>query len=193
MTAPATGGGTMPNCDFYAAGDDHARIVDFVLCETSCRVFELMSEPGRRLREFTSGAVSARPDESGGRLLALWPVRANPKVCIERTRLLRPGRRASWRERLSGWGLIQLDLSSPRGRSLAPSHTNHNTAARAARWRTTYPELEPPSAWDFDEVTRTSARINRFIRSLAVTRLGPRVVLPGAAALFSVGVEAAPW
>jgi hypothetical protein len=157
----------MPTCDFSSAGDDHVRLVDFILRETSCRVFELVSAPGRSLREFTSTPRSTRADESGAWLLALWPIQANAKVCIERTPLVRPGHRASWRERLSGWGLIQLDLSSPRGRSLAPSSTRHDTAARAARWKATCPELGPPSAWDFEEVTRTSARINTFIHSLA--------------------------
>ena len=183
----------MPNCDFYAAGDDVGRIVEFVLRETSCRVFELSSAPGRRLQEFTSVAALAavrKPRQTWPPLLTLWPMSANETLRIRRTTFALKGQRRSWREELEGWGLIQLYFSSVQGRSLSPSHTNHNTAARAAKWYPTYPELGKPSAWDFAAVTRESSRINRFIRSLAVDRLGSRIVLPGAAALFEVGVEA---
>lgn len=183
----------MPNCDFYAAGDDARPIVEFILRETSCRIFELSSAPGRRLREFTSFAelVAVRkPRQSWPPLLALWPMAANENLRIRRSTIAMNGRPRSWREELEGWGLIQLYFGGVRGRSLSPSHTNHNTAARAAKWRSTYPELGKPSAWDFTAVTRESSRINRFIRSLAVDTLGPRLVLPGARALFMVGVEA---
>ena len=183
----------MPNCDFYATGDDVRPIVEFILHETSCRIFELSSAPGRKLKEFTSFAelVAVRkPRQSWPPLLTLWPMSANEDLRIRRSTVTMKGRRRSWREELEGWGLIQLYFGAVQGRSLSPSHTNHNTAARAARWRSTYPELGKPSAWDFAAVTRESSRINRFIRSLSVDTLGRRLVLPGAAALFRVGVEA---
>ncbi len=183
----------MPNCDFYAAGDDTQPIMEFILRETSCRVFELNSAPGRRLSEFTSFAELAavrKPRQAWPPLLTLWPMSANANLRIRRSTVAMKGQRRSWREELEGWGLIQLYFGAVQGRSLSPSHTNHNTAARAAKWRATYPELGKPSAWDFAEVTRESSRINRFIRSLAVDKLGPRLVLPGAKALFMVGVEA---
>ncbi len=44
--------------------------------------------------------------------------------------------------------------------------------------------------WDFKAVTAESSRINRFIRKLATSKRGSRVVLPGAAAAFSDGIEA---
>lgn len=182
----------MPNCDFYAANDDVRLIVEFVLRETSCRIFELNSEPGRKLREFSAFSQLAALRKRGTvwpPLLALWPMAANENVRVRRFTVATKGRPRSWREELEGWGLIQLYLGAVRGRSLSPSHTNHNTAARAAKWRSTYPELGKPSAWDFAAVTRESSRLNRFIRSIAVDRLGRRVVLPGAAALFEVGVE----
>lgn len=183
----------MPNCDFYAAGDDVGLIVEFVLRETSCRIFESYSVVGRRLREFTSfdefAALQKAPNERV-HLLSLWPMSANENPRIRRFGVSLKGQPRSWRETPEGWGLIQLQFFGVRGRSLSPSHTNHNTAARAAKWYPTYPELGKPSAWDFAAVMRESSRLNRFIRSLAVDRLGSRVVLPGAAALFEVGVEA---
>ncbi|MBM4781216.1 MAG: hypothetical protein GQE15_26315 [Archangiaceae bacterium] len=183
----------MPNCDFYAAGDDFHLIVDFVLRETSCRVFELTSRPNTRVREFRSADALVSIRRAGAPwppLLVLWPVSANPNVRFRRVNVAAQGRRrAWWREEPEGWGLIQLYLVGPRGRSLSPSHTNHNTAERAARWRSTYPDLDAPSSWDFGAVTRESSRLNRFIRSQAVLKYGSRPVLPGAAALFEAGVE----
>ncbi|MER2559125.1 MAG: hypothetical protein ABTQ32_00305 [Myxococcaceae bacterium] len=183
----------MPNCDFYAAGDDFHLLVDFVLRETSCRVFELSSRPNQRVREFHSAdALFALPRRGvqWPPLLVLWPVSANANVKFRRVHVSAQGRqRAWWREEPDGWGLIQLYLVGPKGRSLSPSHTNHNTAARAGRWRSTYPDLEPPSSWDFAAVTRESSRLNRFIRAQAVAKFGSRPVLPGAAALFEAGVE----
>lgn len=182
----------MPGCDFYAAGVDVRLLVEFVLGNTSCRVFEASSRLGRRLREFGSfDALRAGvPREDWPPRFALWPISANAKVRVRRVRVAASGRRrASWREEPEGWGVIQLALVGVSGRSLGPSRTSHNSAARAARWRATYPELGPVSAWDFDAVTRESARLVRFIQAKAVDRLGPRPVLPGAAALFEVGVE----
>ncbi len=183
----------MPNCDFYASGDDVRPIIEFILRETSCRVFELNSELGRKLHEFSAfrELAALRTRASGWPpLLALWPMSANDDVRIRRYTVAPKGQPRTWREAPEGWGLIQLYFGAVHGRSLSPSHTNHNTMARAAKWYPTYPELGKPSAWDFAAVTRESSRINRFIRSLAVEKFGSRVVLPGAAALFEAGVEA---
>lgn len=183
----------MPNCDFYAAGEDYEPLITFVLNETSCRIYELSSAPGRRLRQFDSWASLREGTPSWPPMLQLWPLSANPRIRIRRIRVTgdEHHRKPYVREELEGWGLIQLYLAGPRGRSLSPSHTNHNTAARAARWASTSPELGPPSAWDFAAVTRESSRINRYLRSVAVGKEGSRLVLPGAAALFRVGVEPA--
>jgi hypothetical protein len=35
----------MPNCDFFAAGPDHRAVLEFVLSQKNCRVYELGSEP----------------------------------------------------------------------------------------------------------------------------------------------------
>lgn len=44
----------MPDCDFYADGDDYRQVIDFVSAETSCRVFEidgLLRSGGVRLKD----------------------------------------------------------------------------------------------------------------------------------------------
>jgi hypothetical protein len=79
-----------------------------------------------------------------------------------------------------GWGLIQLYLEAPRKGALSPSHTNHNSPSRAAKWSDTYSELRDPSLWDWDAVTSFSRRLNAFIRKQSVAKIGPRVVHSGA-------------
>src|SRR5262245_28966182 len=46
--------GPMPNCDFLAAGPDHKTILQFVVSELDCRVYELTSEHNQSLKEFRS-------------------------------------------------------------------------------------------------------------------------------------------
>ena len=182
----------MPNCDFYAADDDHRLIIEFVLAETSCRVFELSSEANEKLRKFRSFAElqSAKRKGVWPPLLNLWSVSANPKVKVEKTKFAATKTRPAWtREELQGWGPIQLYLESPREGELRPSHTNHNSKKRAERWAPTYPEQPSVGGWDFATVNRESGRINRFIRKLAVGKVGSRVVLPGAQALFVAGTQ----
>jgi hypothetical protein len=185
-------GSSMPNCDFYAADDDHRLIIEFVLAETSCRVFELSSEANEKLREFRSFAELQSINRKGvwPPLLNLWPVSANPKVKIGKTKFAATGTRRAWtREELQGWGTIQLYLQSPREGGLRPSHTNHNSKRRAERWAPTYPEQPSVEGWDFAAVNRESGLLNRFIRKLAVDKLGSRVVLPGAQTLFEAGTK----
>ena len=93
-----------------------------------------------------------------------------------------------WRETIEGWGLIQLSLRGVREGALPPSHTNHNTEARALKWAPTYPDSPPVAEWDFTEVTKVSRRINTHIRdTLAVARTGSRLILAGAQALLQSG------
>jgi hypothetical protein len=182
----------MPNCDFYAAGDDHRLIIEFVLAETSCRIFELSSEANKKLREFRSFAElqSTKRNASWPSLLNLWPVSSNPKVKIEKQKFAATKTHPAWtREALQGWGTIQLYLESPREGGLRPSHTNHNSKKRAEKWAPIYPEGTSTGEWDFDAVNRESGRINRCIRRLAVGKIRSRVVLPGAQALFEAGTE----
>lgn len=183
----------MPNCDFYAAGDDHRLIIEFVLAETSCRVFELSSEANEKLKEFRSFGELQSIQRGGGKwppLLKLWPVSANPKVEIEKKKFAATETRPAWtREELQGWGTIQLYLEAPMEGGLRPSHTNHNSKRRAERWEPTYPELPSAEMWDFAAVSRESGRLNRFIRKLAVGKLGSRVVLPAAQTLFDAGTR----
>jgi hypothetical protein len=125
---------------------------------------------------------------AGGLGLMIYSPSMKGQFTIERFDL-KPGAipGKSWRERISGWGLIQMELGKARNGVLTPSVTNHNTEKRARAWEQTYPSIPPLQGWDFVEVTRISRRINRHITSLGVRREGPRPVLPGAEAMQKSG------
>lgn len=187
----------MPNCDFYAAGTDHRSILDFLLTRGECDIYELGSrfeQPLHRfrtLRDFEThyGISDWRVGGSQTILLQLYAHGAGGQFFARRTNLnpeCCDG--ATFRYCAEGWGLIQLYLEPPRECHLRSSHTNHNSAKRAAAWSDTRENLGSPSDWDWARVSSFSARLNRFIRSLAVAKDGSRSILPHAAALRSEGM-----
>jgi hypothetical protein len=188
----------MPNCDFYAAGEDLRCVVEMVLAEPGCRLFESYSEFDRPLREFGSwselaaaypiGTCRSRGDSV---LLQVWPTMACADVTIDRQALNpRTCDGATWRERVVGWGMIQLYLGGVAPEGLVDSHTNHNSEQRALAFEPFHAvQMAPVAAWDWKEVVRTSSRWNRRLRGpLAVARHGSRPVLAQAAALHSTGL-----
>ncbi len=175
----------MPNHDFYAVGDDHRSVLEFVFDVLGCQVRESYSAPNAALREFSDAkSALAAWDEEGrrtGLMLDLYHPSAGGLVRIRRFDLdERPFGRGAFRHVVEGWGLIQLHLADPRDGRLARSHTNHNSQKRAQVWAATYPELERPDTWDWTAVTRVSSRLNRYIRKLAVDKRRGRSVLSGA-------------
>jgi hypothetical protein len=193
---------TMPNCDFLAAGPDHRAVLEFVLGQADCRVYELYSEFDQPLFEFRTladfekhysildwNALHSRQSM----LLQLYPPNASGKFVKHRIALdSRRCKGATFRYESSGWGLIQLYLQSPIKRTgkqwLEASHTNHNSERRARAWESTYPELGPVSAWNWPVVTSFSRRLNRYIHKLAVAKIGSYAVLPFAAQLKKSGI-----
>ena len=179
----------MPHLAFYATSDDVELIMAFVLQE--CRVFERYSVPDSPLRSLASPLeVRDAFDQRGpgGLGLMLYSPSMKGEFIVERLELkpnATPGK--SWRERISGWGLIQMELTGLRGATLGPSFTNHNTESRARAWEQTYPQLPSVRAWDFREVTRISRRINRHIASAGIRKDGPRPILPAADAMAKAG------
>jgi hypothetical protein len=180
----------MPNLDFYAIGDDQLAVLNAVFELRLFRVFEAYSEPGNSLREFASPAEI--PHEPHGPYLMLYALGTGPEPSAHRFEL-RPGAAAgaTFRYRCEGWGLIQLHFGNVfKDDQLRWSHTNHNTANRAAKWSPVYPELGDPATWEWPAVTRASSKLNRTIRSMAVSKIGSHPVLPQAAELISrVGLK----
>jgi len=126
----------VPNLDFYAIGEDQRAVMDAVFVVGRFRVFEAYSDPDTGLREFT--AASGIAEVLHGAQLMLYVVGSGPEP-VHRRIDLRPGALgdAKVRYRCEGWGLIQLHFGTRLDTELRWSHTNHNTAARAAKWSAT--------------------------------------------------------
>jgi hypothetical protein len=179
----------MPHLAFFAAPPDIVSVMAFVLGE--CQVFEGYSLPGSSLRRFASpDEIQAAYEQQGpaGLSLSLYSPTMGGKFVIERFPLnpgVFPG--ARWREKISGWGLIQMEFPGLQGRKLRESFANHNSEKRARLWAKTYPKIPSVAAWDFQEVSRISRRINRHIAGLAVRKDGARPILPAASAMVDRG------
>ena len=96
----------MPNCDFFAIGEDHAKVLGFVFDELPVRVFESFSETGSDLREFRS--VREILDDpplwcnGGAALLELWPTGASTNVVTSRINMGQIGEKGPYRFHLEG-------------------------------------------------------------------------------------------
>jgi hypothetical protein len=188
---------TLPNCDFYAASGDFEPILQFVFDDLHCRVLEAYSDFDKDLREFSSLneiVKATHPGDWGNSALScflvLWPVEASDQVRIRRFKLDPSVGSGTHRHVAEGWGLISLQLGGLRKMELYPSRTNHNTEKRARNWADTFEHsMGDPTSWNWNVVTRTSDKLNRRIRSLAVAKSGSRVVLPAAKRAFDAGAR----
>jgi hypothetical protein len=181
----------MPNCDFYAALEDHASFLDWLFRDGRCDVFESYSELEQPLVQFTSACEVLKLFErhyTNGRLvdsasLMLYVAGSGPQPIVRHI-TLNPAScgGAAFRFTLEGWGLIGITLQTVSDSGLRCSHTNHNSRLRAEKWVQVSDRLGSPDDWDFAKVTSYSARMNREIRKRAVDKVGSRVVLPAASA-----------
>ena len=179
----------MPNCDFFACGDDHRVILQHIFDNLPCRMFELSSRFDTELAEFSSledienhfEIEDWSANEHSTLLLTLYAANAGGALRFSRT-ILDSSQcdGATFQYSCDGWGLIQLYLESPQHGSLRNSHTNHNSEKRARDWASTYPELGDPAEWDWAAVASFSRKLNRFIRKCGVSKFGSRAVLPDA-------------
>jgi hypothetical protein len=185
----------MPNCDFYAVGDDFAFILDFIFDQPGWVLVEDASRPDQPLRRFASTAEVASAFELGvtDAYLQLHAA-AMGSAIIERAVTFRDGAvpGACGRTVAEGWGLIQVYLMAPADGWIRPSHTNCNSEARSRKWEPVYLDsLGPIVDWNWREVEWTSAQLNRFVRSRAVGKSGSRFVLPAAVAAVAAGAKLA--
>jgi len=61
-----------------------------------------------------------------------------------------------------GWGLISVQLTPDPLRSRVAA----NSLARALKWQSTYPSLDPPSTWDWRAVASHTRRLQRVLKSV---------------------------
>ena len=174
----------MPNCDFYATGNDFRVVLEFVFAQEGWTLVELASQPDHPLRRFEKldAVLDAFDLATGTAYLQLYTPALGGSV-VERPITFRPGAMGDAKGRIdaAGWGLIQLYLEGERDGRVGLSHTNHNSEARAHSWEAAYrDELGPVSAWDWAEVNRTSRRLNHYLRRIAASKAGSRPILPEA-------------
>ncbi len=189
----------MPNLDFYAAQADFDQVLALAFASNDFRVYESYSPFGEPLVEFHDVAELKQRHPVGqcaangpSVLLALCPAESSALLRIERI-ALSPERcnGHTFRERCSGWGVIQLQLGGQGPAGLVHSHTNHNSEARARHWHQTCPQLGDPGLWDWRRVAALSRTLNRHIASgLACAKVGSRPVLPAASQLLAQGMAA---
>ena len=179
----------MPNCDFYAAPTDVEAVLSFVFENPSWTLWELASRHDAPLRSFRDLATLNAAFELGAQdlYLQLHAPEMGGQVHSKRINFT-PGavKGASHRFDSSGRGLIQLYLVVPRDDTLSNCHTNHNSEKGARKWEIP-DDVDRVDDWDWQGVGRVSSRLNRFIRSIAVAKHGPRPVLPAAQALVESG------
>ena len=191
----------MPNFDFFAAGDDHRAVLEFVFNELKCDVYELSSEPGCSCAQFRSSeeimslyGFTDWSELNRSILLQLHPHEAGGEVTFKETILKYPASPdKAVKYSSQGWGLIQLYLEPPRRGVLQSSHTNHNSETRANTWHSTITDMGSPSAWNWAAVSRFSRQLNSFIRKSAVDKIYSQVVMPQARAMRASGLKFWPW
>lgn len=177
----------MPNSDFYAYGDDHRLILDFLFNQKACRVFDATVDGDCDSHEFLDlaslqhryGISDWGTGPSRSITLVLYADGANGDLVFSKTEI--SSRRkftGDIRSKCEGWGVVHLYLNAPGCRRPLPSHSNHNTETRARNWRDTISRLGNPDAWDWGVVVSFSRKLNCFIRSHAVYSIGSRPVLP---------------
>jgi hypothetical protein len=180
----------MASIDFYALRDDVRELVRFVFEETDARVFESYSEYDAELREFRSFdelssafRLGSDPHGHGHAVsLQLWFPSVMRDVEFERITLKLKG--PSFRYRVSGVGLVQLDLGGQSGSVISESHYGHWSEA-GARQRAT----GDVDAVNWSTLSRISGRIQRHIRTkLAVAKVRGRPILPAAFAALQGGI-----
>lgn len=191
----------MPNCDFFACGEDHRLILEFLIADGQCDLWELSSLPGEECRKFESlddferrYGFSDWNSINTTMHLNLYPHNAGGQLNLRRVDLKSASAPdKAFRINAEGWGMVQLYLEAPRKGFLWSSHTNHNSETRARNWASTVIDMGDPSEWNWTVVNSFSRRLNSFIRKSAVDKVHSHVVLPKAYAMRSTGMGFWPW
>ena len=188
----------MSNTYFYAYGLDVVPIVEAALEIEGCRVFEAYSAPEASLTEFRSAEdlkeflVAAAEGETfqPSSHLAVWPSASNAEVSIE-TYALDPKacQGKTWRQRVSGWGVVFLHSPGLQKGTLGCSTLGVNSRARALGWEGIYHgQMGPVAAWDWRLVAKAHRRLSYVVnKKLAVEKVKGRSVLPEASRLLREG------
>jgi len=182
----------VPHLSFYAVGPDIRSVIDFIFDQPGWRLVEAASGHDQPLQYFESSTSLAETfdvDWAGGVYRLVVPEAGGGVVERWSELRLRDHPEANGWTHAEGWGLIQLGFGGVRDGAIRVSETNHNTETRARAHELAYPHLGPVSAWNWDEVTRASRRLNHHISRVATDRSESRRILPAAAALRARGIR----
>jgi hypothetical protein len=178
------------NLDFFAAEADQQAVLDFLFSTTDVRVFESYSDPNADLREFRSTdelaaafPIGTDPHGNGHAiLLQLWSPSVMSELTIVRV-TLDPEKcnGHTFRHRIDGAGLMQLDLGGVCGTVITMSHFGHQSQVRAQNW-----DFDQGVNWE--ALGKVSNRIQYHLRNrLAAGRVPGRPVLAQALKLARAG------
>lgn len=147
-------------------------IADAIFKERPTAVIETYSSFGQEPREFHSSedvftyANALRNAGDNPHLIVHYPDMAGRVV---RSRIeLNPSKCGghTYRYEAVGWGLIFVYLQlSPAGR--IDSFISANSEKRALAWAPTYPDMDPPSTWNWPAVARHLRRLRRALKLAA--------------------------
>lgn len=170
---------------------DFNALVESAFQPETPRVSSSESELGQGLEHFATAtevqAKAAQCVKAGVRNYAFgfWYPSMKGAV-LDREVVLDPPREGhAFRHSMSGWGIIHLHLY------VTPPHTLQcrvvvNSEARALARQDRYPELGPPSAWDWRVIESYAFRLSRKLAAMGQTA---PVVQPSAAPL----ARPSPW
>ena len=190
----------MPTFRFYAVDTDASAILDFVVRELRCRVYDAYSRHDAPVAEYPDAdsviAAYPAPPSNAARFIHLKLWRPDFGGQIQARRIdFQPGAvpgHSFWNVG-EGWGLIDLQIARRQDTGLGPSSIAVNSEARARLWEDTLGgRLGSPLAWDWRVVASTMRRLQYQIgKRLAVGKHGSRPVLPGADVARNSGITLA--
>jgi len=175
---------------FFAVRTDQEALLDFILSETSARVFESHGEPDRELREFRSlaeisAAYALGNDVHGNAnvaLFRLWSPSVMRKPPIRRIEL-DPSTGYKSRLTIDGGGVISLDLGGQNGNVITRSQLAHMSEGGSSAWGT-------GDGIEWNELTTIANRLTCHVKRLLATgKAKGAYVLSEAMKLAMVGHE----
>ena len=183
------------NYNFYASKTDKVALLNYLFAETDLRVYDLASEPGQEVCEYTSAddiidKFESRYDGIFSPTFQLWAPRFGSTAQFRRIELNPDSCGGhTFRYQTQGWGLIQLYFGREWKRELEYSHIGC-FAEKNARLREAYDSLSLGKAdeWDWEEINTVARKLKYLLHNKwAVDKIGSVGVLEGAAACEQEG------
>jgi hypothetical protein len=185
----------MPNFGFFSAKEDIPLIADYLL-RTGCRLFPSRSAVNENLVEITTTLEVCQlstPAYGGSVFLMVYIPGSGGQVRISRidikSREYQPG---DYYYLAEGWGmpLLVLNIEDHKKQTLSASNLGCNSESRASFYDSTYTHLGKASEWEWPVIEKYQSALKyHFSKKLAVEKIGPRLLLPGASTVHQSGYK----